>query len=492
MKNASVHILAFAALVLCSPVIRAQNTHRAVLTGASSQYFSATDSASLSVTGDHTAEMWVKLNSAPGTNLTHDLIGKWDETGNNRSYLYRYQDVAGTKQFEARISTDGAAGTAVVRTLNYTLGPGTWYHLAFVYTAASGSVQIYVNGVAAGAALTGFPTSIADMTGNFQIGRAPQGSAYLDGSVDEVRLWSGTRTQAQIQGAMFSEVAANDPALRGYWKLNNSLADATANGNTLECLAVSYEGSNDDYENFGTSGAAGQGFKVPADTSLSRVAFYGSKGISSSGTTFTVEIRTGSITGSVVATQTFNTSVLTAYGLPAWNKLTLTTPVSLSAGIQYFLRWIANNGSSNDELRWSIDTTIPTYADGNEWIGTTEYTTRDRSFRLYAGVAFATNDLPFSTTSTIAGAVTAVGAPAGTVRITATPIGGGSSSATSIATPGAYTIPGLTTGAAYNVSAYIDEDNDSVKDPLEWGGSYAGNPLLLDGDKTGITEETAG
>ena len=88
-------------------------------------------------------------------------------------------------------------------------------------------------------------------------------------------------------------------------------------------------------------------------------------------------------------------------------------------------------------------------------------------------------------TFSISGSVSATSPPTGTVRITATPVSGGTVGATTIASQGAYSIGGLTAGATFNISAYIDEDNDSVKDPLEWTGDYSGN-LLLDANKADI------
>jgi len=86
----------------------------------------------------------------------------------------------------------------------------------------------------------------------------------------------------------------------------------------------------------------------------------------------------------------------------------------------------------------------------------------------------------------ILGAIAATNPPAGTIRIKAISTSTSAAGAASLATPGTYSTPSLPLGLSYNVSAYLDEDGDNAKGPFEWSGNYAGNPLLLDSDKTNI------
>lgn len=146
---------------------------------------------------------------------------------------------------------------------------------------------------------------------------------------------------------------------------------------------ASYEGSNDDYENNGTAATAGQSFQVLANGKCPSFQFWGSKGNGATGT-FKFELKTGSPTGTVIATTgTLNTSVLSAYGTPAWNSLLWTTPVDLVTGTTYYLVYTALSGSSNDESRWSVDTTSSSYASGEAYNGSVARTGTDRSFRIH-------------------------------------------------------------------------------------------------------------
>lgn len=153
---------------------------------------------------------------------------------------------------------------------------------------------------------------------------------------------------------------------------------------------TSYEGSNDDYENGGTGGHRAQAFQFQTnDATITGLGMYGSKGNGATGT-FKFVLRSGSVTGTEVATTgTLNTSTLTAYGSAAWNDLTFTTPYSATKDTTYWLVCVCLSGSAVDEVRWSTDTTSPSYSYGASWYassgdtGWTEYTTRDKNFRIY-------------------------------------------------------------------------------------------------------------
>jgi len=156
---------------------------------------------------------------------------------------------------------------------------------------------------------------------------------------------------------------------------------------------TSYEGSNNDLQNFGVTTTAGQSFQVTAGTA-SQIAFWGCAGLSASGT-FKFEIKTTSVTGTVIATTgtLTTTSTLTAYNpTPVWQTLNLVTPVALSAATTYYLVGTAVSGSSTDEVRWSVDT-AGTYPSGQFYDGTTPAGTADRNFRILSASSQTTEGL---------------------------------------------------------------------------------------------------
>jgi len=72
------------------------NTNSLLLASASSMYATASDSASLSVTGSITLETFFKANTLPTAGNSMALIAKWDESGVTRSYIL---DLYGTSGF---------------------------------------------------------------------------------------------------------------------------------------------------------------------------------------------------------------------------------------------------------------------------------------------------------------------------------------------------------------------------------------------------------
>lgn len=208
------------------------NTYSLDLEAGTSDYAYITDTVSLSITGDMTIEFWYKPESAPATDTNQSLISKYTGVGNQRSYRAFYQDSAGTKRLVFQVSSDGTAITDGL--FNYTLTPGTWYHLAFVYTASTGTVEMYVNTSSIGTDAT-LATSVYNGTANFQIGQDPDGQA--DGLIDDVRVWNDIRSGAEITANYQTELTGTEANLQGYWKCNEgsgtNLNDETANANDL-------------------------------------------------------------------------------------------------------------------------------------------------------------------------------------------------------------------------------------------------------------------
>lgn len=239
MFRAIVPIALSAALVAAlfiSPIAHALNTHSIDLERSSSQFLSISDASQtgLDITGDLTIEAWVKPESAPGTNEVYSIATKYETSGNQRSYLLGYTDVSGTKTLQFVADSNG--GSATSGFVNQTLASGTWHHVAAVYDASAGSVEFFVNGSSIGSAGS-LNTSLHSGSAPFVIGASSSGfptvESPFDGLIDDVRVWNIARTGTEINDDKGIELNGNETGLVGYWKLNNSLSDTTANGNTL-------------------------------------------------------------------------------------------------------------------------------------------------------------------------------------------------------------------------------------------------------------------
>lgn len=194
---------------------------------SSSQYAAAADNAALDITSDLTFEAWITPESLPSSGSNHAIAAKW--TGTQLSYIFALRNESGTLGFRMYNTSNGSnVGSA---TVNYTPVAGERIHVAFVYTASSGTLELYVNGVRIGSA-TGLQTSIFNGTAAFEIGRN-DGSEHWDGLISEVRLFNDKRTQAEIVADAINHGSVSDANLKGQWLLNNSYADSSGNSNTL-------------------------------------------------------------------------------------------------------------------------------------------------------------------------------------------------------------------------------------------------------------------
>lgn len=203
----------------------ALGSHSIDLERGSTQYLTAADSASLSVTGDLTIEAWVKMESLPANQY---IVSKRNHDTNQRSYAFSI-DAAG--EFNAYLSSAGTSDTVFATSgLNFPIG--VWHHVALVVDVGS-FVKMYVDGVLVFHSTSSVPASIHNSTYQLAIGEYPVASSSFDGKIDDVRIWATVRTQKQIIDNMFSELTGSETNLNAYWKLNNALTDATANGNTL-------------------------------------------------------------------------------------------------------------------------------------------------------------------------------------------------------------------------------------------------------------------
>lgn len=218
---------------LAIPLVQAANTHSVDLESGSGQYFSITDAAQtdLDLSSDFTLETWIKLESVPTSGNYYSIIGKWDDTGNNRQYVLNYENNSGVGALRIYTSSDGTNNENDA--VSYTLSTGTWYHVAI--TKSGTSATFYINGSSIGS-VSFSNGAIYNGGAHFTVGAIDvQATArqLFDGLIDDVRVWNVARSAQEVADDMDTELNGNEVGLVGYWKFNNSLADLSANGNTL-------------------------------------------------------------------------------------------------------------------------------------------------------------------------------------------------------------------------------------------------------------------
>lgn len=162
----------------------------------SSQYLTAADSASLSLTSSLTLSAWIRPEST--TAATEFAIA----SKGTAYQLVQYGD-------EIRMVIGGSSNYATTNNVN--LQTGTWYHVLGVYDASAQTVKIYVNGTEHVSTVTGtIPSSISDGTDSFDVGRLISGTeqtfqvaSTADDGLEIVSLSNWTNNNAQIAFGRF-------------------------------------------------------------------------------------------------------------------------------------------------------------------------------------------------------------------------------------------------------------------------------------------------
>jgi hypothetical protein len=111
-----------------------------------------------------------------------------------------------------------------------------WQHLAFTYDGSN--IYLYKDGVLISS--TPANGTISQTTQSFKIGTLDWNGTgfYMNGILDEVRLWNVAVSQTEITNWMCAELTALHPnynSLAGYWRLNDGVGttatDLSVNAN---------------------------------------------------------------------------------------------------------------------------------------------------------------------------------------------------------------------------------------------------------------------
>ena len=160
-----------------------------------------------------TMEGWFNSSS-----LTTVLMSQLDGSGTGRQLMRLENGLLKTS-----IDGSGITGTT-------TIGTGEWHHFAMTFDGTT--LRMYLDGLLEASS----NISISSATGNYQIGCNKGRSIFFEGKLDELRFWSATRTQAEIQDNMYTSVASDATGLLAYYPCDHfngtSLEDESSNSNT--------------------------------------------------------------------------------------------------------------------------------------------------------------------------------------------------------------------------------------------------------------------
>lgn len=198
----------------------------------SDQYVNADNAASQVPTGsnDVTISAWVKWDTIPVSN--NSVIVAYGGNNTDTGFLLHVENTTGNKLMFTVFGNSYA-------TSGITPSTDQWYHVVGTYN--HNQIKIYVNGQLKGE--TNASGNILSAS-TFRIGGEPNRSYFIDGQVDEVKLYNSALTSDQVKnlynrsaGSVMGAAAfgnAGNPPI-GFWKLDEGSGytafDSSGNNN---------------------------------------------------------------------------------------------------------------------------------------------------------------------------------------------------------------------------------------------------------------------
>lgn len=183
-----------------SPPYISGKIQQAISLNGTSQYVTVNNHSSLNNLQDFTIEGWVYFDSVAG--LAQAIFDKHQGTGNGHNLVLTTS--TGQLSFNARRwTTDGQWQTA-----SGTIKAQRWYHIVvtYSYSSLSNDPSIYINGSSMSLTETVTPAgSVISESNNITLGATSLSSSFLDGAIDNVRLYGRIMTAQEVEDNYLAE-----------------------------------------------------------------------------------------------------------------------------------------------------------------------------------------------------------------------------------------------------------------------------------------------
>ncbi len=199
-------------------------------------------------------------STAPGTQLTFEAWVKPDASQSANIVMkgnYGWGVIIGSTGCASGLKlhywVDDSCTNSIASTGSLTTGE--WNHVAVVVTTSPAkSLAFYINGEDAGTSTSSTITIGSGSIGSLYIGSQGSGCAcnYFDGTMDEVRLWNDSLTQAEIQEWMCKKITSSHTSysdLGAYYKFDENTGSTaydssnTNNGTLVNSPAYALSGA---------------------------------------------------------------------------------------------------------------------------------------------------------------------------------------------------------------------------------------------------------
>ncbi len=206
-------VLAIALLVSFASAVFADNGGYALKFNGTDGYATATMNTG-NTNSTMTMEFWFSpVATQAGTQFLADFHSI---SGTNNRRVMPYLNSGGIGIYCA--PNTGDDNNAITQSTGITASPNVWYHVAV--TINGSTLKMYVNGKLY------VTTSLTDsyaLTGTELLTLATDywNTTYANIKMDEVRIWSSERTEAQIKANMYKELAGSEAGLLSYYRMSN-------------------------------------------------------------------------------------------------------------------------------------------------------------------------------------------------------------------------------------------------------------------------------
>ena len=180
--------------------------------------------------------MWIKFNSVGSGSTQQYLFTKYKNSASG-TYGMLCQKAANqdTINFIAYNTSNGTYGTVNTTTA---MTAGVWYNYVLVFNSGS-AITAYLN--SSSEATTGTSGTFGQNTAEVTVGAYWAGATYLDGSIDQVRIFNKALNSTEVT-TLYNETACTkitreagvtqilgDSSCIAYYKLDGNLTDETGN-----------------------------------------------------------------------------------------------------------------------------------------------------------------------------------------------------------------------------------------------------------------------